>query len=50
MSIDDALESGLISAACKDDITRFVVGAVIMRGEKVLLLRRPQDDFMGRYL
>ena len=47
MSIDDALKSELISAACKGDITRFVVGAVIMRGEKVLLLRRPQDDFMG---
>ena len=47
MSIDDVFERELTDAARKDGITRFVVGAVVMRGAKVLLLRRPQDDFMG---
>ncbi len=37
----------LIEEAKKQGINRYVVGAVIMKDSKVLLLQRPKDDFMG---
>lgn len=37
----------LIEEAKKQGINRHVVGAVIMKDSKVLLLQRPKDDFMG---
>jgi len=37
----------LIKEAKKQGINRYVVGAVIMKDSKVLLLQRPKDDFMG---
>ena len=33
--------------AVSDGIKKFVVGAVIIKEDKVLLLERPKDDFMG---
>ncbi|WP_329429557.1 NUDIX domain-containing protein [Streptosporangium sp. NBC_01495] len=33
--------------ADRDGVQRFVVGAVVQRDGKVLLLRRPENDFMG---
>ncbi len=37
----------LITTAKKEGVQKIVVGAVIKKKEKVLLLKRPQDDFMG---
>ena len=47
MNLNGAFENELIDAARKEGVNRFVVGAIIMSGGKVLLLRRPEDDFMG---
>jgi perosamine synthetase len=37
----------LLTLARNEDIEKVVVGAVIKNGERVLLLERPKDDFMG---
>jgi 8-oxo-dGTP diphosphatase len=37
----------LTAEAAHDDIVQLVVGAVVRDEDKVLLLRRPADDFMG---
>ncbi|MDQ1294282.1 MAG: 8-oxo-dGTP diphosphatase [Actinomycetota bacterium] len=37
----------LTTDAEQDDIVQLVVGAVVRDGDRVLLLRRPADDFMG---
>jgi 8-oxo-dGTP diphosphatase len=42
-----SLLAGLTSAAEMDGIQQLVVGAVVHDGSKVLLLQRPNDDFMG---
>ena len=47
MNLTSAFENELIDAARKEGVNRFVVGAIIMSGGKVLLLSRPEDDFMG---
>jgi 8-oxo-dGTP diphosphatase len=44
--MDDIIKS-LAENALKEGIQRFVVGAVIMKDSKFLLLQRPKDDFMG---
>jgi len=45
--IDAALLGRLRDQADTDGITQLVVGAVICDAERVLLLQRPDDDFMG---
>jgi 8-oxo-dGTP diphosphatase len=42
-----ALFTQLASEARSDGVHQLVVGAVIANSDKVLLLRRPQSDFMG---
>src|SRR6266496_3600839 len=42
-----ALLPRLTAEAAADDIVQLVVGAVVRDGDKVLLLRRPPEDFMG---
>lgn len=37
----------LAAQAQSDGVQQLVVGAVVAQGEKVLLLRRPDDEFMG---
>ncbi|WP_305780347.1 NUDIX hydrolase [Nocardia nova] len=37
----------LIATAERDGVVQLVVGAVIQQDDRVLLLRRPGDDFMG---
>lgn len=37
----------LVSAAEQDNIQQLVVGAVVRHEDRVLLLKRPEDDFMG---
>lgn len=37
----------LVDTACADGIAQLVVGAVIVDDGRVLLLRRPAEDFMG---
>lgn len=37
----------LLHEAVQEGITRFAVGGIIVRSRKVLLLERPQEDFMG---
>lgn len=37
----------LVIQAEADDVQQLVVGGIVRDGEKVLLLRRPADDFMG---
>ncbi|APU15967.1 MULTISPECIES: NUDIX domain-containing protein [Actinoalloteichus] len=44
--IDTALVTELTDQAAADGILQLVVGAVV-DGKKALVLRRPQDDFMG---
>ena len=44
---DAALLAQLAAEARSDGAHQLVVGAVIANGDKVLLLRRPQSDFMG---
>ncbi|MFF2040585.1 NUDIX domain-containing protein [Kitasatospora sp. NPDC058170] len=43
---DPAFAPGLLFDAQEAGVTRFVVAAVITDGDRVLLLRRPADDFM----
>jgi 8-oxo-dGTP diphosphatase len=45
--IDAALLEELTTTAKAEGVEQFVVGAVIQHGDKVLLLKRPTDDFMG---
>ena len=47
MTTSDAFEDGLVSAARRAYVERFVVGAAIIRDGQVLLLKRRQDDFLG---
>lgn len=42
-----ALFERLTSEAERDGVQQLVVGAVVQHGNKVLLLQRPEDDFMG---
>ncbi|MEU9685358.1 NUDIX hydrolase [Amycolatopsis japonica] len=44
---DSTMFAQLAADATEAGIQQFVVGAVICSGEAVLLLRRPNDDFMG---
>jgi 8-oxo-dGTP diphosphatase len=44
---DNALYTHLVAEAADDGVQQLVVGAVIRHGDGVLLLRRPEDDFMG---
>ncbi|WP_322759071.1 NUDIX hydrolase [Frankia sp. Cr2] len=37
----------LAAEAEEDGVQQFVVGAVVQHDDKVLLLQRPEDDFMG---
>ncbi|MEV5510047.1 NUDIX hydrolase [Streptomyces orinoci] len=39
--------AGLVNGAQADGITGFVAGAVVNNGDRILLLRRKPDDFMG---
>lgn len=43
----EKLQELLVSQATADSISRFVVGAVITKGDSFLLLRRPAHEFMG---
>ncbi|WP_406269630.1 NUDIX domain-containing protein [Nocardia sp. NBC_00881] len=45
--IDTTLLKKLTKDAHRDDVQQLVVGAVVQHGGKILLLRRPADDFMG---
>lgn len=45
--IDASLLEQLLVEAERDGVQQFVVGAVVRYGDKVLLLQRPEDDFMG---
>lgn len=47
MSRETIDEARLISLAVSAGIERFVVGALLVRDNKVLLLKRSSDDFMG---
>lgn len=40
-------EKILVKEAKELDINRYVVGAIVLRDSKILLLERPKDDFMG---
>ncbi|WEH33419.1 NUDIX domain-containing protein [Streptomyces sp. AM 4-1-1] len=43
---DPSFAPGLLLDAQESGITRFVVAAVVTDGNRVLLLRRPTDDFL----
>jgi ADP-ribose pyrophosphatase len=45
--IDTSLLERLSAEAKDDGVEQFVVGAVVEHGGRVLLLRRPEGDFMG---
>jgi 8-oxo-dGTP diphosphatase len=45
--IDSALLDQLVEEADLDGVVQLVVGAVVEDDGKVLLLKRPADDFMG---
>ncbi len=45
--IDASFVQGLVSDAERDDVRQLVVGAVVQHDNSVLLLQRPEDDFMG---
>lgn len=45
--IDSALLDQLVEEADLDEVVQLVVGAVVESEGKVLLLKRPADDFMG---
>jgi len=45
--MDKSFYENLVKEAQKDGINRYVVGAIILKNDKVLLLERPKDDFMG---
>ena len=42
-----SIEVRLVKEAQALGINRHVVGAIILRGSKILLLERAKDDFMG---
>ena len=46
MSLANDLEAAL-NAAAGEGIEKIVVGAISSKGDKVLLLRRREDDFLG---
>lgn len=45
--ISTSFYSRLVKEAADDGIQQLVVGAVVRHGDEILLLRRPEDDFMG---
>ncbi|MDX8029375.1 NUDIX domain-containing protein [Lentzea sp. BCCO 10_0856] len=45
--IDSTLLTRLVAEAELDGVVQLVVGAIVEDGGKVLLLKRPADDFMG---
>lgn len=45
--VDAQLIQRLTDDAAIDGVQQFVVGAVVQHNENVLLLQRPEDDFMG---
>jgi 8-oxo-dGTP diphosphatase len=45
--VDDLLFDKLTAEAQADGVQQLVVGAVVQHDGKVLLLQRPEDDFMG---
>jgi 8-oxo-dGTP diphosphatase len=45
--MDKAFLEKLATTATGDGVRQFVVGAVVQHGDKILLLKRPKDDFMG---
>lgn len=45
--MDTALIEQLTTGASSDGVQQLVVGAVVQHDGKVLLLQRPEDDFMG---
>lgn len=45
--IDRPLLEQLTAEATRDGVQQLVTGAVVQHDGKVLLLRRPRDDFMG---
>ena len=45
--MDGSFYEALVEEAKKAGINRYVVGAVIQKGSSVLLLKRPEDEFMG---
>jgi 8-oxo-dGTP diphosphatase len=45
--VDTALLQQLITNAASEGVRRLIVGAVVQHNGKVLLLKRPEEDFMG---
>ena len=45
--MDKSFYENLVKEAKLNGINRYVVGAIILKNDKVLLLERPKDDFMG---
>jgi 8-oxo-dGTP diphosphatase len=45
--IDSSIYGRLVETSADEGIQQLVVGAVVRHGDAVLLLRRPEDDFMG---
>lgn len=45
--ISPAVLDQLVSLAKQEGVQQFVVGAIIADGDTALLLRRPENDFMG---
>jgi 8-oxo-dGTP diphosphatase len=45
--VDDQLINQLTEQADRDGIVQLVVGAVVADEDRILLLKRPSDDFMG---
>ncbi|MFD6452008.1 NUDIX domain-containing protein, partial [Nocardia sp. NPDC060220] len=45
--IDESVYSTLRIEAERDEIRRLVVGAVVVRHQRVLILRRRRSDFLG---
>lgn len=45
--MDDSFLEQLATTATADGVQQFVVGAVVQHDGKILLLKRPEDDFMG---
>jgi len=46
--MDKSFYENRVKEAKLNGINRYVVGAIILKNDKVLLLERPKDDFMGR--
>jgi 8-oxo-dGTP diphosphatase len=45
--MDDAFLEQLATTARADGVQQFIVGAAVQHGDKILLLKRPDDEFMG---